>query len=246
MAGGKKLPERDALTMAYNAIENGAAGVDMGRNIFQSDTPAGDDPRGRGGRPRIRQARGRLRAIPRKSSEEEKGLMASSDAAHPAARGQRSAQPGVRAQSAPPSPWRPSPHADDPSSSARTRAGRPHGRCPRGRGFVIGILLVLATVAAPRLHLAPVRRPGAITPSSRVPSRGPGSCRLGLLLYTRWSSPGRFVQRWGRRCSDTEGRSTTSPSNGGGCMCLPDACSWPTLAWRALAALRQGYLIASA
>jgi len=39
MAGGKKLPERDALAMAYNAIENGAAGVDMGRNIFQSDTP---------------------------------------------------------------------------------------------------------------------------------------------------------------------------------------------------------------
>jgi hypothetical protein len=26
--------------MAYRAIENGAAGVDMGRNIFQSDTPA--------------------------------------------------------------------------------------------------------------------------------------------------------------------------------------------------------------
>ncbi len=40
MAGGRKLPERDALTMAYHAIENGAAGVDMGRNIFQSDTPA--------------------------------------------------------------------------------------------------------------------------------------------------------------------------------------------------------------
>ena len=39
MAGGKKLPERDALVMAYHAIENGAAGVDMGRNIFQSDTP---------------------------------------------------------------------------------------------------------------------------------------------------------------------------------------------------------------
>jgi putative autoinducer-2 (AI-2) aldolase len=39
MAGGKKLPERDALTMAYNAVDNGAAGVDMGRNIFQSDTP---------------------------------------------------------------------------------------------------------------------------------------------------------------------------------------------------------------
>ncbi len=40
MAGGKKLPERDALTMAYRAIEEGAAGVDMGRNIFQSDHPA--------------------------------------------------------------------------------------------------------------------------------------------------------------------------------------------------------------
>jgi len=39
MAGGRKLPERDALVMAHNAIENGAAGVDMGRNIFQSDTP---------------------------------------------------------------------------------------------------------------------------------------------------------------------------------------------------------------
>jgi putative autoinducer-2 (AI-2) aldolase len=39
MAGGKKLPERDALIMAYHAVENGAAGVDMGRNIFQSDTP---------------------------------------------------------------------------------------------------------------------------------------------------------------------------------------------------------------
>jgi putative autoinducer-2 (AI-2) aldolase len=39
MAGGKKLPERDALIMAYHAVQNGAAGVDMGRNIFQSDTP---------------------------------------------------------------------------------------------------------------------------------------------------------------------------------------------------------------
>src|SRR5580693_9040249 len=39
MAGGKKLPELDALDMAHNAIENGAAGVDMGRNIFQSDDP---------------------------------------------------------------------------------------------------------------------------------------------------------------------------------------------------------------
>jgi 3-hydroxy-5-phosphonooxypentane-2,4-dione thiolase len=40
MAGGKKLPELDALTMAHQAIEAGAAGVDMGRNIFQSDHPA--------------------------------------------------------------------------------------------------------------------------------------------------------------------------------------------------------------
>ena len=40
MAGGKKLPELEALTMAYQAIEDGAAGVDMGRNIFQSDHPA--------------------------------------------------------------------------------------------------------------------------------------------------------------------------------------------------------------
>ncbi len=39
MAGGKKLPELDALTMAYRAVQEGAAGVDMGRNIFQSDDP---------------------------------------------------------------------------------------------------------------------------------------------------------------------------------------------------------------
>src|ERR1700751_1363386 len=39
MAGGKKLPEVDALTMASRAVEDGAAGVDMGRNIFQSDDP---------------------------------------------------------------------------------------------------------------------------------------------------------------------------------------------------------------
>jgi 3-hydroxy-5-phosphonooxypentane-2,4-dione thiolase len=39
MAGGKKIPELDALKMAYNAIQQGAAGVDMGRNIFQSEAP---------------------------------------------------------------------------------------------------------------------------------------------------------------------------------------------------------------
>ena len=40
MAGGKKIPEFEALDMAYRAVEEGAAGVDMGRNIFQSETPA--------------------------------------------------------------------------------------------------------------------------------------------------------------------------------------------------------------
>jgi len=39
MAGGKKLPEPEALAMAYNAVQQGAAGVDMGRNIFQSEAP---------------------------------------------------------------------------------------------------------------------------------------------------------------------------------------------------------------
>jgi putative autoinducer-2 (AI-2) aldolase len=40
IAGGKKLPkEIDALGLAYNAVQHGAAGVDMGRNIWQSDYP---------------------------------------------------------------------------------------------------------------------------------------------------------------------------------------------------------------
>ena len=39
IAGGKKTPEKEALTMAYNAISKGAKGVDMGRNIFQSEAP---------------------------------------------------------------------------------------------------------------------------------------------------------------------------------------------------------------
>ena len=41
IAGGKKLPEIEALEMAYRAIDQGAAGVDMGRNIFQSDCSIG-------------------------------------------------------------------------------------------------------------------------------------------------------------------------------------------------------------
>lgn len=36
VAGGKKLPEQEALQMAYLSIQHGANGVDMGRNIFQS------------------------------------------------------------------------------------------------------------------------------------------------------------------------------------------------------------------
>ncbi len=39
MAGGKKIGELAALTMAHNAVQQGAAGVDMGRNIFQSEAP---------------------------------------------------------------------------------------------------------------------------------------------------------------------------------------------------------------
>jgi putative autoinducer-2 (AI-2) aldolase len=39
VAGGKKVPEKEALELAHNAIKGGAVGVDMGRNIFQSKHP---------------------------------------------------------------------------------------------------------------------------------------------------------------------------------------------------------------
>ncbi len=39
IAGGKKISEKDALELSHNAITRGACGVDMGRNIFQSDHP---------------------------------------------------------------------------------------------------------------------------------------------------------------------------------------------------------------
>lgn len=39
IAGGKKLPEKEALDLCYRAINDGAAGVDMGRNVFQSENP---------------------------------------------------------------------------------------------------------------------------------------------------------------------------------------------------------------
>lgn len=41
IAGGKKIEEHAALELAYNAVQAGAVGVDMGRNIFQSDSPVG-------------------------------------------------------------------------------------------------------------------------------------------------------------------------------------------------------------
>jgi len=40
VAGGKKLAEKEALTMAYKSMQGGARGLDMGRNIFQSHHPA--------------------------------------------------------------------------------------------------------------------------------------------------------------------------------------------------------------
>jgi len=39
IAGGKKIPELDALQLTFNAIRDGAVGVDMGRNIFQAEDP---------------------------------------------------------------------------------------------------------------------------------------------------------------------------------------------------------------
>jgi len=39
IAGGKKLPEDEALSMCWKAINEGAHGVDMGRNIFQAESP---------------------------------------------------------------------------------------------------------------------------------------------------------------------------------------------------------------
>lgn len=41
IAGGKKVPEREALQLTHDAVQHGAVGVDMGRNIFQSDHPLG-------------------------------------------------------------------------------------------------------------------------------------------------------------------------------------------------------------
>ena len=63
MAGGKKLPELDALTMAYNAVQQGASGVDMGRNIFQSDAPKAMIEAVARGRAQEHEAEGSLRPV---------------------------------------------------------------------------------------------------------------------------------------------------------------------------------------
>ena len=39
VAGGPKMTEKQALQLTYNSISKGAIGVDMGRNIWQSDHP---------------------------------------------------------------------------------------------------------------------------------------------------------------------------------------------------------------
>jgi len=39
IAGGKKTSELDALQLTHDAVRHGAVGVDMGRNIWQSDYP---------------------------------------------------------------------------------------------------------------------------------------------------------------------------------------------------------------
>jgi putative autoinducer-2 (AI-2) aldolase len=39
IAGGKKLAEREALQLTFDALNDGASGVDMGRNIWQSENP---------------------------------------------------------------------------------------------------------------------------------------------------------------------------------------------------------------
>jgi putative autoinducer-2 (AI-2) aldolase len=39
IAGGKKIPEQEALDFTFKAIGAGANGIDMGRNIFQAEAP---------------------------------------------------------------------------------------------------------------------------------------------------------------------------------------------------------------
>ncbi len=63
MAGGKKLPERDALVMAYQAIDGGAAGRRHGPQHLPERPPGRDDPRDSRGGARIGQAGARLRGV---------------------------------------------------------------------------------------------------------------------------------------------------------------------------------------
>ena len=69
MAGGKKLPELEALTMAYNAVQQGASGVDMGRNIFQSDAPKAMIAAVSGRRAQKHETQGRFRSVQDAESE---------------------------------------------------------------------------------------------------------------------------------------------------------------------------------
>ena len=39
VAGGKKMPEQKSLEFCWRAINDGAAGIDVGRNVFQSSSP---------------------------------------------------------------------------------------------------------------------------------------------------------------------------------------------------------------
>ena len=69
IAGGKKLPELDALTMAYKAIDQGAAGVDMAQHL-PVRRPGRHDPGGRCGRSQEREAREGLPALPGPKAQE--------------------------------------------------------------------------------------------------------------------------------------------------------------------------------
>ncbi len=56
MAGGKKLPEPEALTMAYRAVQEGAAGVDIGAQHLPVGRSLGNDSSRPEGRPWFHEA----------------------------------------------------------------------------------------------------------------------------------------------------------------------------------------------
>lgn len=100
IAGGKKLPEAEALEMAYRAMSSGARGVDMGRNIFQSEHPEAHVPRrSRRGPPGLRR-KARLRIL----SRTRKRINTKNRAAQKAARARKRGR-GPSANVARPSAW---------------------------------------------------------------------------------------------------------------------------------------------